>query len=323
MILANVRHLARTRHQAAARPRRSRSSPTRRPAASRAATTSSTTTPSSSRASPRRSARSAATASPCPPRTAASPPAPTCCRPPRRASLWLRLRAHGRAGHGSVPNDENAIVRLAEAIARIDAHVWPREYIASVRELLDGLSELTGIAYSDEDADDLLGHLGGAQGFVRGTLQDTANFTMLTAGYKHNVIPQTRHGRRWTAGSCPATRTSCWPPSASSRASTSRSRSCTATSRSTRRSSGPLVEAMKAALLAEDPGRRGPAVLPVRRHRQQGAEPRSASPATGSRRCGCRPTSTSRPMFHGIDERVPVDALEFGARVLQRLIATC
>ena len=29
------------------------------------------------------------------------------------------------------------------------------------------------------------------------------------------------------------------------------------------------------------------------------------------------------PMFHGIDERVPVDALQFGVRVLQRFIATC
>ncbi len=57
---------------------------------------------------------------------------------------WLRLRATGRAGHGSVPNPENAIVRLAEALARISAHKWPREYVASVRELLDGLSELTG-----------------------------------------------------------------------------------------------------------------------------------------------------------------------------------
>ena len=57
---------------------------------------------------------------------------------------WLRLTARGRAGHGSVPNDENAIVRLAEAIARIAAHKWPREYIPSVRTLLDGCSQLTG-----------------------------------------------------------------------------------------------------------------------------------------------------------------------------------
>ena len=103
---------------------------------------------------------------------------------------WLRLTAHGRAGHGSVPNDENAIVRLAEAISRIDAHQWPREYIGSVRTLLDGLAEITGTRWSDEDLAELLAHLGGAQGFVRATLQDTATSTMLESGYKHNVVPQ-------------------------------------------------------------------------------------------------------------------------------------
>ena len=34
---------------------------------------------------------------------------------------WLRLNAHGRAGHGSVPNPDNAIVHLAGAIERIAA----------------------------------------------------------------------------------------------------------------------------------------------------------------------------------------------------------
>ena len=62
--------------------------------------------------------------------------------------VWLRLTAHGRAGHGSVPNDENAIVRLAEAISRIAAHKWPREFIPSVRTLLDGLSEITGTSWT-------------------------------------------------------------------------------------------------------------------------------------------------------------------------------
>ena len=70
---------------------------------------------------------------------------------------WLRLNAHGRAGHGSVPNPDNAIVHLAGAIERIAAHKWPREYIASVRELLDRLSELTGIGWSDEDLAKLAG----------------------------------------------------------------------------------------------------------------------------------------------------------------------
>jgi acetylornithine deacetylase/succinyl-diaminopimelate desuccinylase-like protein len=28
-------------------------------------------------------------------------------------------------------------------------------------------------------------------------------------------------------------------------------------------------------------------------------------------------------LFHGIDERVPIDALKFGVRVLDRLLANC
>jgi len=71
-------------------------------------------------------------------------------RPYRRPTagkgiVWLRLTAHGRAGHGSVPNDENAIVRLAETISRIAAHKWPREFIPSVRTLPDGPSEIQGV----------------------------------------------------------------------------------------------------------------------------------------------------------------------------------
>lgn len=119
---------------------------------------------------------------------------------------WLRLTARGRAGHGSVPSDENAVVRLAQALTRIAAHEWPREIIPSVRMLLDGLSEVTGTPYTDHDLDALLDHLGGAKGFVLGTLRDTSNPTMLEAGYKHNVIPQQAHGAALTAASFPVTR---------------------------------------------------------------------------------------------------------------------
>ena len=61
-----------------------------------------------------------------------------------KGMLWLRLHARGRAGHGSVPTDANAVLRLAQALTRIAAHEWPRETLGSVRLLLDGLSELTG-----------------------------------------------------------------------------------------------------------------------------------------------------------------------------------
>ena len=87
---------------------------------------------------------------------------------------------------------------------------------------------------------------------MRGTLQDTANFTMAEAGYKHDVIPQSA-ARPSTAGS-----------------SRARRRAARHHPRARRRHVAvetvhrdiafdapfevPLVEAMKAALLAEDPG---------------------------------------------------------------------
>lgn len=234
---------------------------------------------------------------------------------------WLRLHARGRAGHGSVPNSENAIVRLAEAVSRISSHVWPREYIASVRELLDGLSEVTGIAYTDEDADDLLGRLGGAQGFVRGTLQDTANVTMAAAGYKHNVIPQSA----MAAVDCRFL-----PGHEDELMETIRRLAgehveVEVVHRDIALDapfSGPLVEAMAAALQAEDPEAH---VLP---YCLSGGTDNKALSRLGITGYGFAPLRLPAeldfaPMFHGIDERVPVDALEFGARVLHRLVLTC
>ena len=235
--------------------------------------------------------------------------------------LWLRLTAHGRAGHGSVPNDENALVRLAEAITRINEHKWPREYLASVRELLDGLSALTGTSYSDEDLDELLDHLGGAQGFVRGTLQDTANFTMADAGYKHNVIPQS---------ACASLDCRFLPGHDDDLLDTIRQLAGEhVTVEIVHRDialdapfEGPLVEAMKAALLAEDPGAE---VLP---YCLSGGTDNKALSTLGITGYGFAPLQLPAdldfaPMFHGIDERVPVSALEFGTKVLQRFIATC
>ena len=234
---------------------------------------------------------------------------------------WLRLTATGRAGHGSVPNPDNAIVHLAQAIERIAAHKWPREYIASVRELLDGLSALTGTTWSDEDLDELLEHLGGAAGFVRGTLSDTANVTMLDAGYKHNVIPQQAHANidcrflpgheddlmdtiRTLAGEHVEVEV------------LHRDISLDAPF------SGPLVCAMVDALRSEDPEAE---VLP---YCLSGGTDNKALSLLGITGYGFAPLRLPKdldfaPMFHGIDERVPIESLHFGVTVLGRLLRTC
>ena len=233
---------------------------------------------------------------------------------------WLRLRARGRAGHGSVPNDDNAIVHLAEAIARIAAHDWPRELIPSVRTLLDELSEVTGTAYTDTDLDALLAHLRGAQGFVRGTLQDTSNVTMLSAGYKHNVIPQYAEARvdcRFLPGH-EETLMKTIEDLAGEHVEVEVMHRDIALDAPFE---GDLVEAMVAALRAEDPDAE---VLP---YCLSGGTDNKALSLLGITGYGFAPLQLPAdldfaPMFHGVDERVPTDALRFGARVLTRLIQT-
>ena len=234
---------------------------------------------------------------------------------------WLRLTAHGRAGHGSVPNDENAIVRLAAAIGRIDAHQWPREYIGSVRQLLDGVSEITGTPYDDRSPEPILDHLRGVRGLVMGTLQDTAALTMLTSGYKHNVVPQTASASldcRFLPGHEDDLMATIMELVGEFVSVEVLHRDIALDAPF----SGALVEDMKRALRAEDPGA---SILPYCLSAGTDNKALSTLGITGYGFVPLRlPAELDfAPMFHGIDERVPIDSLEFGARVLQRLLATC
>ncbi|MEU6096324.1 M20/M25/M40 family metallo-hydrolase [Streptomyces sp. NPDC047079] len=109
-----------------------------------------------------------------------------------RGTAWLTLTARGRAGHGSKPNRSNAVTRLAAAVARIGAHEWPLRLTPTVRAALSELAVLYGLDadLDDPDAtDDFLDKLGPAAALVRPTVRNSANPTMLSAGYKVNVIP--------------------------------------------------------------------------------------------------------------------------------------
>ncbi len=234
---------------------------------------------------------------------------------------WLRLVAHGRAGHGSMINQDNAITRLAQAVTRIGAHPWPLEITPTVREFLDGLSEATGVEFDPDNTDELIGRLGTMARFVGATLQDTANPTILKAGYKHNVIPQSAEAFvdcRFLPG---------------------HEESLLATIRELAGDGvdvdvhhrdvsletpfeGALVDAMVGALQAEDADAR---VLP---YCLSGGTDNKALSLIGIRGYGFAPLQLPADldfagMFHGIDERVPLDALRFGTRVLGRFLQSC
>jgi len=104
-----------------------------------------------------------------------------------KALLWVRLVAHGTAAHGSRVIRDNALTKLAEAIVRIGRHEWPVQLGPTTTAMLDGIRRVLEVG--DDDPVELIERTGIAAGFLRGTVRTTSNPTLLQAGYKHNVIP--------------------------------------------------------------------------------------------------------------------------------------
>ncbi|EYR64610.1 hypothetical protein N866_07555 [Actinotalea ferrariae CF5-4] len=237
---------------------------------------------------------------------------------------WLRLVAEGRAGHGSQVNTENAVTELAAAVARIGTYSWPQQLTPTVRALLDGVAELTGLPFDPEDEDGvgrLVDALGPAARFVGATVRNTANPTQLAAGYKANVIP----------GRAEAVLDTRFLPGHEDEARATLERLAGEHVRleDIHRDvaleapfGGDLVDAMVAALHQEDPEA---TVLP---YMLSGGTDNKSLSRLGITGYGFAPLRLPgsldfSAMFHGVDERVPVDALRFGTRVLDRLLETC
>src|SRR4051794_898994 len=108
-----------------------------------------------------------------------------------KGMAWMRLTARGRAGHGSMVNDDNAVARLAAAVARLGAHQWPVRLTPTMEVLLATVAELAGTEVTPDNARALVDEFGGARRMLGAVISNTVNPTMLSAGYKVNVVPQT------------------------------------------------------------------------------------------------------------------------------------
>ena len=236
---------------------------------------------------------------------------------------WMRLTARGRAGHGSMVHDDNAVTEIAEAVAKLGRHQFPLVLSESVEQFLAAVSEETGydLDPTSPDLEGSIAKLGGIARIVGATLRDTANPTMLKAGYKANVIPATAEAMvdcRVLPGRKEAfereldallgpniTRT--WERDLPSVETTF---------------DGDLVDAMNAAILAVDPDAR---TVP---YMMSGGTDAKAFVRLGIRCFGFAPLRLPpeldfAALFHGVDERVPVDALQFGAKVLEHFLTHC
>ncbi|MPY96922.1 MAG: M20/M25/M40 family metallo-hydrolase [Actinophytocola sp.] len=233
---------------------------------------------------------------------------------------WMKLRVRGTAGHGSMINHDNAVTKLADTVSRLGNHQFPLVLTDSVREFFAGVSELTDLEFPEDDLDGAVAKLGGIARVVGATLRDTATPTMLSAGYKANVIPSVAEATvdcRILPGRMAAFNAELdeilgpdiereWlelPPVETT-------------------FDGALVDAMRTSLLAEDADAH---TLP---YMLSGGTDAKAFDKLGIRSFGFCPLRLPpdldfAALFHGVDERVPVDALKFGTRVLDRFLSSC
>lgn len=241
-----------------------------------------------------------------------------------RGTGWLKLTADGKAGHGSKVNRANAVTALAAAVARIGAHTWPVRLTPTVRAALTEIAALHGISVDTEapgfDVDELLGKLGPAAALVEPTVRNSSNPTMLEAGYKVNVIPghATAYidGRMLPGGedefhetldrlTGPGVSWDFHHREIALQAPVD----------------SPTFAKLRAAVERFDPDGH---VVPYCMSGGTDAKQFSRLGITGY---GFSPLKLPvgfdyQAMFHGVDERVPVDALHFGVRVLDHYLRT-
>ncbi len=231
---------------------------------------------------------------------------------------WLRLIADGTASHGSMLSDDNAVIELSEAVARIGAYDWPHRLHPAQKAFLTEVEDALEIKVDYGNVAETLSRLGSIARMIGATMSNTANPTMLQAGYKTNVIPGQAtaeiDGRfipgyrdelietvKELAGPKVRAELTVDQPSVETEFS------------------GALVEAMQSCLSAEDPHAKAVPFL------MSGGTDGKAWSQLGIRCFGFNPLRLPADLdftalFHGIDERVPVESLKFGVRVLDRFL---
>jgi len=234
---------------------------------------------------------------------------------------WMKLTANGRAGHGSMMNDENALTALTDAVSKIGKFDWPQRYTKTVKVLFEKIAQATGKPYDEKDLRPLLKEIGPTARMIGATLQNTANPTMLEAGYKANVIP----------GSASAVIDGRFLPgyekelNETIRSIIGPDIVIETISRDIALEvdfEGDLVDAMCNAITRHDPEG-----IPVP-YLMSGGTDNKALSELGIIGYGFSPLMLPADLdfmalFHGVDERVPISGLEFGVRVLADFLENC
>jgi acetylornithine deacetylase/succinyl-diaminopimelate desuccinylase-like protein len=242
--------------------------------------------------------------------------------------VWTRLRTTGTTGHGSMPHDANAAIRLARAVTALaaDQAERPARVVDVVGDFLRTLglgtvadlaeTDPTGAraALTDRVADPVL------RRSIDAMLRDTVTPNVLHAGKKVNVIPgageaeidirtlpgtdqvallahlQSRVGDDAAVESVMALPSIEWPADAE------------------------IVRLMESALIAADP-EGTPVPMMITLGTDAKALAQLGIPCYGFAPLRLEPDMPFLSLFHGHDERIPVSALAFGLPVLADVVA--
>ncbi|HEX4402168.1 MAG TPA: M20/M25/M40 family metallo-hydrolase [Galbitalea sp.] len=237
-----------------------------------------------------------------------------------KALIWIKLVARGTAAHGSRVIHNNAVTKIAEAVVALGRRDWPVHLTATTDQLVTELARIMGSDVTKVSPEEIVLSTGTAAGFIQASLRTTSNPTLLTAGYKHNVIPDVAEALvdiRCLAGEEDAV-------IAEVRELVGDDIEVIILHQDIgldNKFAGPLVDAMVGALQKADPG------APVLPYLLSGGTDNKALSKLGITGYGFAPLQLPAEldfpgMFHGVDERVPLDALVFGRRVLGDLLAT-
>lgn len=235
-----------------------------------------------------------------------------------KALDWIKLRARGTAAHGSRVWRDNAVTRLAEAIAALGRHEWPLALCDTTSELIAEIAKIYGEDPETVDAEQLILRTGKAGGFIQASLRNTSNPTVLRAGYKHNVIPDTAEALV-DVRSLPADQPGILAEIQRIVGDDIEIETVHSDVGLEVPFAGEAVDAMIESLRLHDPEAK---VLPYLLSGGTDNKALSRLGITGYGFVPLRlPADLDFPgMFHGVDERVPLEALDFGHRVLADLL---
>ncbi|MDQ2846634.1 MAG: M20/M25/M40 family metallo-hydrolase [Actinomycetota bacterium] len=240
-----------------------------------------------------------------------------------RGTMHLRLTARGASGHGSRPQPGHAVAALLDALHRLAHHEWPIRLSPAVRGYLAGTAGALGLPVdldSDAGIARCISDLGEHADVARFTIRASATPTRIDAGYKVNVIP----------GIATAAVDVRCPPGFEQQLAAELGRLIgtevefefsTFEPPVAAPLDGPWFDAISAAIVRADPQ-----ALVVPFCMGGGTDAKAFSKlgiaCYGFAPLGADPDGRTVGGVHGVDERVPIASLEWGAAVLHDFLTT-